>query len=232
MKYYEATKLALCLSFLSFSYGFRSSRYNGDPTFAANVDASIPVFVTSSAIGSVLSPPDDRSYELTIDEVKAFVQFGKDETAKVINSFGIWCAVVSIITGPLWMFAMSILSFIYRCNNTIDPHRSLFDTTGKIWAKVWLHMTNCYPTFSGNLDHIKSFKGPCLYVANHASWMDIPVLCTVLDPVFKFIAKSELAKVPCIGQQLAGVSRGNKSLMSNVLQRFRLLTILTHDILQ
>ena len=34
----------------------------------------------------------------------------------------------------------------------------------------------------------------------------IPVLCTVLDPVFKFIAKGELLKVPCIGQQLEGVS--------------------------
>jgi 1-acyl-sn-glycerol-3-phosphate acyltransferase len=34
--------------------------------------------------------------------------------------------------------------------------------------------------------------------------VDIPVLCTVLDPVFKFIAKGELAKVPCIGTQLSG----------------------------
>ena len=34
---------------------------------------------------------------------------------------------------------------------------------------------------------------------------DIPVLCTVLDPVFKFIAKGELSKVPCIGTQLSGV---------------------------
>lgn len=34
--------------------------------------------------------------------------------------------------------------------------------------------------------------------------VDIPVLCTVLNPVFKFIAKGELAKVPCIGTQLSG----------------------------
>ena len=67
-------------------------------------------------------------------------------------------------------------------------------------------MTNSYPTVSGNLERVRKGNelGPCLYVANHASWLDIPVLCTVLDPVFKFIAKGELSKVPCIGTQLSG----------------------------
>lgn len=41
-------------------------------------------------------------------------------------------------------------------------------------------------------------------MANHASWLDIPVLCTCLDNVFKFISKSELKNAPCIGQQLRG----------------------------
>ena len=56
-----------------------------------------------------------------------------------------------------------------------------------------------------DVDRLREGQGPCLYVANHASWLDIPVLCTVLDPVFKFIAKGELGQVPCIGQQLNGV---------------------------
>lgn len=32
-----------------------------------------------------------------------------------------------------------------------------------------------------------------LIVANHASWLDIPVLCTAVDGPFKFIAKGERA---------------------------------------
>ena len=88
-----------------------------------------------------------------------------------------------------------------------DKHRAVYDKTGKIWSKAWLSLTNSYPTSSGEVDFLREGgKGPCLYVANHASWLDIPVICTVLDPVFKFIAKGELSKVPCIGQQLSGVS--------------------------
>ena len=81
-----------------------------------------------------------------------------------------------------------------------------FCRTGKIWAKSWLALTNSVPTYSGEMDALRQGQGPCLYVANHASWLDIPILCTVLDPVFKFIAKGELKNVPCIGQQLTGVS--------------------------
>ena len=98
------------------------------------------------------------------------------------------------------------MKLVERMDN--DDNRSLYDKTGKIWSKTWLTMTNSYPTITGNLERLKAGDegGACLFVANHASWLDIPVLCTVLDPVFKFIAKGELAKVPCIGTQLSGVS--------------------------
>ena len=51
-----------------------------------------------------------------------------------------------------------------------------------------------------------SVGGPCMFVANHCSFLDIAVLCCVLDPVFKFIAKDSLSKFPGVGQQLVGVS--------------------------
>ena len=101
-------------------------------------------------------------------------------------------------------------------DNEWDPHRSIYDSTGKIWAKVWLTLIDSFPTISG--EPLMTGR-PCLYVANHASWLDIPVLCTVLDPVFKFIAKGELAKVPCIGHQLRGVSA------SSLLFRFDLILL-------
>lgn len=156
-----------------------------------------------------MTPPEaliaaDDDFILNKEETKPILRIGSGESEKIINSFGLWCAAVSLLTGPIWMAAMMLV------NNTInksdrDPHRSVYDFTGKIWARCWLSMTNSVPTVSGDLQQLRQGNGPCLYVANHASWLDIPVLCTVLDPVFKFIAKGELRKVPCIGQQLDGV---------------------------
>lgn len=144
---------------------------------------------------------DTRSFLLSREEVKPIFSFGKDGSEKVVNPFGLWCLFVSLITGPIWMLAMKV---VHQMEN--DENRAMYDMTGKIWAKTWLTMTNSYPTVSGNMERLKAGNqaGPCLFVANHASWLDIPVLCTVLDPVFKFIAKGELAKVPCIGTQLSG----------------------------
>jgi len=147
---------------------------------------------------------DSRSFILSREEVNPIISFGKDEKEKVVNPFGLWCLFVSLITGPIWMLAMNL---VHRMEN--DENRAMFDMTGKIWAKTWLTMTNSYPTITGNVERLKAGNdnGACLFVANHASWLDIPVLCTVLDPVFKFVAKGELSKVPCIGTQLSGVSK-------------------------
>lgn len=170
--------------------------------------------------------PFDRdqseSFIVPNEDVNPIIRLGKDEQEKIVNGFGLWCAAVSVFTGPLWVAAMSTLQAIYKINADWDPNRALYDKTGKIWSKTWLTLTDSYPTFSGDVDRLKSSQGPCLYVANHASWLDIPVICTVLDPVFKFIAKGELRKVPCIGQQLEGVCirciRRNRTLYTTALR--------------
>lgn len=177
-----------------------------------------PVIAENHALGASIAPPEssmlsddsDRSvdtFQLSIDEINPLIRLGEGEKEKVVNAFGLWCAVVSLFTGPIWMLAMMLVGAINERNPNWDPNRAIYDTTGKIWAKVWLTMTNSFPTISG--EPLMTGR-PCLYVANHASWLDIPVLCTVLNPVFKFIAKGELAKVPCIGQQLHGVSNNTQ----------------------
>jgi Acyltransferase len=153
------------------------------------------------------------SFMLTQQEARPLITIGKvDEKQKIINAYGLWCAVVSLVTAPIWFAAMFLLNnVIYKLpmNKDWDPDRAIYDKTGKLWCKSWLTMIDSYPTCSGDVERLKEGGGPggpCLYVANHASWLDIPVICTVLDPVFKFIAKGELVKIPCIGQQLTGVS--------------------------
>jgi 1-acyl-sn-glycerol-3-phosphate acyltransferase len=121
---------------------------------------------------------------------------------------------------------MFLVERVYQVFPDMDPNRALYDQTGKLWSKAWLALTDSYPSMSGeNIENVLNHSmgvhdddddddddagmdgqnTACLFVANHASWLDIPVLCTVLDPVFKFIAKGELSNVPCIGQQLTGV---------------------------
>lgn len=148
-----------------------------------------------------------QSHQLDRDEVHPILRLGSGDKQKIVNGFGLWCAVVSLLTCPLWAVAMSAVNALSKLNDSWDPHRAVYDKTGKLWARTWLTMTDSFPSFSGDVGRLKEGQGACLYVANHASWLDIPVLCTVLDPVFKFIAKGELRKVPCIGQQLEGVSQ-------------------------
>ena len=147
-----------------------------------------------------------KNFALSREEVRPLFTLGDGEKEKIVNAFGVVTLMASLVTGPIWMLAMSIVDMICRMNETLDPNRAAFDYTGKIWSRIWLTMCMSRPTVSGDTDAVREGQGPCLYVANHASWLDIPIICTLLDPVFKFIAKEELAKVPCIGQQLKGVS--------------------------
>lgn len=166
---------------------------------------------------------------------------------KIINAFGLYTILVTFLLNPLWALAMFLVDGVYKMFPDMDPNRAIYDSTGKLWSKVWLTLTNSYPSMSGRTveDVLKSLKSgssssggdnekeeeeeeeenhkqtACLFVANHASWLDIPVLCTVLDPVFKFIAKGELLNVPCIGQQLTG---GNHILIDRQDRRSQLRT--------
>lgn len=116
---------------------------------------------------------------------------------------------------------MTTLQMTYKILEDFDPNRAIYDYTGKIWSRAFLWLSNSYPTVTGDLQYLKKGSGPCLYVANHASWLDIPVLCTVLDPVFKFISKAELGNIPCIGQQLKG---GNHIMINRDDRRSQLKT--------
>jgi len=153
---------------------------------------------------SSLSVEESSGYVLSDADVAPLIRLRKGGKEKVINAFGLWTVVVTLITCPIWAAAMWIVNSICKIDEDLDPNRVFFDKTGKIWSKAWLSMTMSYPTITGDVDRLREDQGACLFVANHASWLDIPVLCTVLDPVFKFISKAELKSVPCIGQQLTG----------------------------
>jgi len=161
---------------------------------------------------SSLSKNSPDSYWIEPADLEAPVwtlESSKSNKVKYVNLFGLWTALVNLVVLPPWILAMTLLDWYGTNFDTKawdqNNERRLYDTTGKVWSKAFLTLTNSYPTQSGQkLD--SDTLGPCLLVANHASWLDIPVLCaTALDKVvFKFIAKGDLTKFPGIGQQLTG----------------------------
>jgi Acyltransferase len=227
----------ISLTTISVSYAFAPSLHQGSPVRHVVVDTKEGDHHLKRqhdwqlAVSMAEPPPDasfintpfepikkaPASYMLTVQECRPLITIGKqDGKQKIINAYGLWCAVVSLVTAPFWFAAMFLLNNVAykipKLDKDWDPDRAIYDKTGKLWCKSWLTMIDSYPTCSGDVERLKESggaspgKGPCLYVANHASWLDIPVICTVLDPVFKFIAKGELVTIPCIGQQLTGVS--------------------------
>eukprot|EP00588_Corethron_pennatum_P012711 CAMPEP_0194267252 /NCGR_PEP_ID=MMETSP0169-20130528/1833_1 /TAXON_ID=218684 /ORGANISM="Corethron pennatum, Strain L29A3" /LENGTH=340 /DNA_ID=CAMNT_0039008065 /DNA_START=253 /DNA_END=1275 /DNA_ORIENTATION=- len=166
------------------------------PLGGANSYRRAALSTSSTVCRSSVVNTDDIS--LTAKQVGPTITIaGKD-----MNVFGAWVAAVSLVLMPVWALAMELSDAIAEKLN-LDGDRAFFDNLGKIWANSFLKLTGCYPEKEG-LENIAPRGSAVLYAANHASWLDIPLLCTAIQPVFKFIAKGELRPVPCIGKQLTG----------------------------
>lgn len=66
-----------------------------------------------------------------------------------------------------------------------------------VWAPVILGTLGVRLEVSG-ADHCE-FPQPCLFIANHESLLDIPVLFRALPVPLRFLAKAELRRVPLVG---------------------------------
>lgn len=63
------------------------------------------------------------------------------------------------------------------------------------WSKGILSVTGVRLSVEG-LDNIPK-DGPCVFVANHRSYYDIPLLLAGLDEPYGILAKEELGKFLC-----------------------------------
>ena len=66
------------------------------------------------------------------------------------------------------------------------------------WSRGILNVTGVRLSVEG-LDNIPK-EGPCVFVAKHRSYYDIPLLLASLDKPYGILAKEELAKIPLLSR--------------------------------
>jgi 1-acyl-sn-glycerol-3-phosphate acyltransferase len=96
--------------------------------------------------------------------------------------YGVWCWVVFTTLALGATLSMAVVPGLHR--RRVVVHYT---------ARSILWMTAC-PIVVEGLEHLPD--GPCVVVANHASYVDGVVLQAALPPRFAFMVKREMASVP------------------------------------
>ena len=100
-----------------------------------------------------------------------------------------------VLTTFFWGLIAIITSV---CTRTGDP----VHIVARIWARSILFVSRTKVTVNGlaNIDPTQSY----VYMSNHQSNFDIPVLLAYLPVQFRWLAKAELFKIPIFGRAMRG----------------------------
>ncbi|GAB5363479.1 hypothetical protein AAMO2058_000886800 [Amorphochlora amoebiformis] len=126
-----------------------------------------------------------------------------------ISAYGFLFMARALMYGLFWYLSLVkwlLLSWITK--DKIDPDRHLMDRSSLQWARRTLGATGNMPVITGLENLPKEHGGlreddgvPLMIVANHASWMDVPVIRQITNKC-KFLAKKDLASIPILGTSL------------------------------
>lgn len=96
--------------------------------------------------------------------------------------YGVWSVAVFAVVTLVTLVLLAVTPGIAARRHVV--HRA----AGAIFSLTGTRMTVC------GLEHIPA--DPCILVANHASYLDGPILTAVLPPRFGFVIKREMTRVP------------------------------------
>jgi 1-acyl-sn-glycerol-3-phosphate acyltransferase len=106
-----------------------------------------------------------------------------------------------------WIYVIPLIILSTACHGVVSFVISLFDKTpprqlkvARAWARSLVRIAGVKVTVEG-LDRIQP-GGNYVFVSNHVSYMDIPVVLGTIPEDFLFLAKAELFKIPFLGTHL------------------------------
>lgn len=121
---------------------------------------------------------------------------------KSVNPFGALYGVQSVLfLGSLWWLALTLTEAVCEATGW-DEDREFHDWVGKTWSRVNMAVGGCAPSVVSGQENLLPKGQAALYVSNHASWFDIPLVAQCIPNHFKFMAAEELRNLPLVGQQL------------------------------
>jgi len=100
-----------------------------------------------------------------------------------------------VISTIFWGLIAIVTSFFTRTGNPVH-------IVARMWARGILFVSRIKVTVNGlaNIDPTQSY----VYMSNHQSNFDIPVLLAYLPVQFRWLAKAELFKIPIFGRAMRG----------------------------
>lgn len=103
----------------------------------------------------------------------------------------VWVAIATFFLGVLAI----VVSLFSSTGNPV--HR-----IGRVWGRSILAVSGIRVAVTG-VERI-AVDQPCIFMANHQSNLDIPVLLGHLPVQFRWLAKAELFRIPVFGQAMRG----------------------------
>src|SRR5260370_5125649 len=105
-----------------------------------------------------------------------------------------------LITDPIIIIATIIMGSISLLMSLFDSDGRIQHQISRIWSRMLLKVSGVKMQVEG-LEKIDP-RGTYVFIANHRSFMDIPVLLAYLPLQFRFFAKKGLFHIPFLGTHL------------------------------
>lgn len=120
---------------------------------------------------------------------------------------GIWVSVLVLLSTV-------VLGGIAAAWSMIRPSSNIVMRLGKVWSRINLAAAGIRPTIHG-LEYVEG-NGPCLYLSNHRSAVDIWLSILVIPEPTRIVAKKQLFRIPVFGWALAAsgfipIDRSNRT---------------------
>src|SRR5437867_12455215 len=105
-----------------------------------------------------------------------------------------------LITDPLIILATIVMGMITLLVSLFDSDGTMQHQISRVWSRMLLAVSGVKMRIAG-LDKIDP-QGAYVFVANHRSLMDTPVVLAHIPVQFRFLAKKGLFLIPILGTHL------------------------------